>query len=319
MKNKILALCFIILLTTVCLTTTLSFTQAAGEGQWITAYTIEDATTGQQLAVFDAAAFTNQSSPILPNTEIKVTFTINVFAAGADTMRLTTSLSKSTTHANGYWELQTDSYDLGSSYNPNSASTSFKWTLGTFDMVLYGKVPALATSANSKSVNIVTLTSGSSGTPIDQITIQVTSSGLANFNAVYNKHEGTLHSLISNGVDQGYITIYTKVLNASKTIANAGDPNNAIALLNSLDQATPPAGSTMQGLFLPAIGITAAIAVVFLVLFLRTRGKLSYFNLVVEDQIKDLEGLTLRASKIDRAMSANLDSVKDRLKRLVGM
>jgi hypothetical protein len=63
----------------------------------------------------------------------------------------------------------------------------------------------------------------------------------------------------------------------------------------------------------------AAIAVIGFVLFLRTRGKLSYFNMVVEDQIKDLEGLTLRASKIDRAMSANLDSVKDRLKRLVGM
>jgi len=248
-----------------------------------------------------------------------LTFTVNVFAAGADTMKLTTGLSKSSTHTNGYWELQTDGYDLGSSYNPNSASTSFKWTLGTFDMALYGKVPNLATTTSAKSINPVILTSGSSGTPIDQITIQVTSSGLANFNTVYNKHESTLRSLISNGVDQGYVTIYTNVLNASKTIANAGDPNNAIALLNSLDQATAPAGSTMQALFLPVIGVTAAIAVVFLVLFLRTRGKLSYFNIVVEDQIKDLEGLTLRASKIDRAMSANLDSVKDRLKRLVGM
>ncbi len=319
MKNKILTLYFIILLTTVCLTSTCSFTQAAGEGQWITAYTIEDATTGQQLAVFDAAAGINQSSAILPNTEIKITFTINVFAAGADSMKLTTGLSKSSNHANGYWELQTDGYDLGSSYNPNAASTSFKWTLGTFDMALYGKIPNLAATSSAKSINAVILTSGSSGTPIDQITIQVTSSGLANFNTVYNKHESTLRSLISSGVDQGYVTIYTNVLNASKTIANAGDPNNAIALLNSLDQATAPAGSTMQALFLPLIGVTAAIAVVFLVLFLRTRGKLSYFNIVVEDQIKDLEGLTLRASKIDRAMSANLDSVKDRLKRLVGM
>jgi hypothetical protein len=45
----------------------------------------------------------------------------------------------------------------------------------------------------------------------------------------------------------------------------------------------------------------------------------SYLQLVVEDQIKDLEGLTLRASKIDRAMASSLESVKDRLKRLVGM
>ena len=59
-------------------------------------------------------------------------------------------------------------------------------------------------------------------------------------------------------------------------------------------------------LFYPIIGVTAAIAVVLVVLFLRVRGKVSYFQLVVEDQIKDLEGLTLRASKIDQAMSLNL-------------
>jgi hypothetical protein len=77
--------------------------------------------------------------------------------------------------------------------------------------------------------------------------------------------------------------------------------------------------STMQSLFIPIIGVLAVVAVVFVIMFLRVRGKVSYFQLVVEDQIKDLEGLTLRASKIDRTMSSNLESVKDRLKRLVGM
>ena len=75
----------------------------------------------------------------------------------------------------------------------------------------------------------------------------------------------------------------------------------------------------MPIIFYPIIGVTAAVAVLFVVLFLRSRSKVSYFTLVVEDQIKDLEGLTMRAAKIDRAMSANLDSVKDRLKHLVGM
>jgi hypothetical protein len=52
---------------------------------------------------------------------------------------------------------------------------------------------------------------------------------------------------------------------------------------------------------------------------MRNRGKVGYFRLVIEDQIKDLEGLTLRASKIDRTISSNLASIEDRLKRLVGM
>ena len=98
-----------------------------------------------------------------------------------------------------------------------------------------------------------------------------------------------------------------------------GQVTNAIALLNQLNISDEPASSATQALFLPVAGVLAAVAVIFAILFMRIRGKVSYFQLVVEDQIKDLEGLTLRASKIDRAMASNLDSVKDRLKRLVGM
>jgi hypothetical protein len=71
--------------------------------------------------------------------------------------------------------------------------------------------------------------------------------------------------------------------------------------------------------FLPAIGILAAAAVAFVFLFMRARGKIKYVAMVLEDQIKDLEGLTLRASKIDRTISSSLTTIEDRLKRLVGM
>ncbi len=140
-----------------------------------------------------------------------------------------------------------------------------------------------------------------------------------NYLTLLTQKEDKLESLRASGVDAGFIEIYQNILAASKDVAYGGDVENAIALLNGLDVANEPAGSTMQMLFLPLVGVTAAIAVIFVVLFLRARGKVSYMQLVVEDQIKDLEGLTLRASKIDRAMSANLDSVKDRLKRLTGM
>jgi hypothetical protein len=75
----------------------------------------------------------------------------------------------------------------------------------------------------------------------------------------------------------------------------------------------------MQILFIPLVAIFAALMGLFAFMFFRNRGKISYYQMVVEDQIKDLEGLTLRAQKIDRTMAASLDSVKDRLKRLVGM
>ena len=89
-------------------------------------------------------------------------------------------------------------------------------------------------------------------------------------------------------------------------------------MLNGLNVADP-ASATMEILFIPLVVVFAVLAGIFGFLFMRIRGKVGYFQLVVEDQIKDLEGLTMRAAKIDRSMSANLESVKDRLKRLVGM
>jgi hypothetical protein len=319
LKNKILSLSLLLILVTMMILSISPPVKAVGEGQWITTYKIEDATSQQLLVQYDPNTnTTNTLAPILPGADIKVTFTINVIAPGAETLKLSTSLTKSTSHPNGYWELLTEGYILGATYNPASSSTAFKWAVGTFDMVVYGKVPS-STSNVAKTVNVVTLASGAGGAPIDLITVQATSAGLANFNVLYAQQDEKLNSLISSGVSQGYIEIYTNVLNASRTIANSGDVINAIALLNGLNVSNAPVSSTMEMLFLPIAGVLAAVAVIFVVMFLRVRGKVSYFQLVVEDQIKDLEGLTLRASKIDRTMSSSLESVKDRLKRLVGM
>jgi hypothetical protein len=317
LKDKILALSLLCILTTMMI---MSFSpvKAVGEGQWITTYTIEDS-SGQLLVQYDPTTnTTNTLAPVLPGADIKVTFTINIVALGSETLRLSTSLQKSTSHPSGYWELQTSTYVMGDTYNPAAQSTTFKWTAGTFDMVLYGKVPISVTTVAQK-VNVVSLYGGSGGAALDQITVQATSAGLANFNVLYSQQETKLKGLISSGVAQGYIDIFTNVLNASRTIANAGAVSDATALLNSLNASNAPVSSSTEMLFIPVIAVLAVVAVVFVVLFLRVRGKVSYFQLVVEDQIKDLEGLTIRASKIDRAMSSSLESIKDRLKRLVGL
>jgi hypothetical protein len=315
MRTKILALSVILILTTVTLSS-ISFAQAAGEGQWITSYQIRDGATDQLLVDFDFANGVNTTySPVLPGATIKVTFTIHVFTGGSGDLRLVTSLTK--TNPNGYWQLVSQNYSLGANYNPNQQSTPFNWVVGTFTMAVYGKVPT--TVSNTVPFNAVSLYGPASGIAIDQISVYATSADMNTFNTLYAQKQSHLKSLQSNGIAQGYIDIYSNVLNASKTLAATGSVEGAIQLLNGLNVSDEPASSTLQALFLPLIGVIAAVAIVFLVLFLRARGKMGYFQLVVEDQIKDLEGLTLRAAKVDRAMSANLDSVKDRLKQLVGM
>jgi hypothetical protein len=138
------------------------------------------------------------------------------------------------------------------------------------------------------------------------------------YRVLLEQKEEKLQSLKDSGVAPGYIQLYDNVLNQSKVEAAQGYADNAIALLNTLPNSGEPAGSS-EMLLLPVIGILAAAAVAFAFLFLRGRGKLSYITLVIEDQIKDLEGITLRTSRIDRTISSNLESVKDRLKNIVGM
>jgi hypothetical protein len=312
MSKKIIALSIILLLTTISLSS-ISFVKAAGDAEWITDYTVMDANTGSILIQYDAAANqTTRLGAVVPNTDIKITFTVNVIASGEGDLKLTSGLGKP---SGSYWAYD-DTYDLGSKFSPNTASTNFNWVAGEFEITLYGKVPSTASA--SKAITAVTL-AGPSGTSLDTLKITATSAAMDNFLTLYDQKQDEIQSLKDSGVDAGYIELCVTVLESAQDVANGGDVENAIALLNGINTANAPAGSLMQTLFIPIVGVTAAVAVIFVVLFLKSRSKVSYFQMVVEDQIKDLESLTLRAAKIDRAMSASLDSVKDRLKRIVGM
>jgi hypothetical protein len=321
LNKKILALSLLLLLTTMCVSSiailNVKAQDTSGNSGWITSYQIYDYNSNNLLVEYNANTGVNQTlSPVLPGADIKVTFTVNVFTAGSGDLSLSTSLGRLL--QGEYWSLVTQNYTLGSEFNPNANPAQFTWIQGTFTMTVYGVVPTPSSTVAQAPVNVVSLY-GPSGGVLQQITVSATTAAMAQFQTLYSQKVAHLKSLTSSGVAQGYIELYTNVLNASQAEANQGYVNDAIALLNGLNVSNEPASSTMQALFLPLIIVVAVIAVVFAFLFMRIRGKVSYFQLVVEDQIKDLEGLTLRASKIDRTMSSSLESVKDRLKRLVGM
>ena len=316
MNTKKLVVCLLVLLATMSVIN-IAPAFAIGEGDWITKYTVEDADTGQKLIEADFAISDEPTilSPIISGQQLKVTFTVNVFTSGAGNLKLSTYMQKPTTGT--YWELIPGDYDLGAGYTPNQASMQFNWVKGTFDMIAYGQATKVTRATNATLVQLSA--AGATSDILDAIQVTVLTAGASDFQNLYDQKEAKLQSLIDSGVAAGYTNLFSNMLNQSKALVAKGYVNEAIALLNAIPSSGEPAGSALEMIMLPAIGVAAAAAVVFAFMFLRTRGKNSYFRLVVEDQIKDLEGLTLRASKIDRTMSANLDSVKDRLKRLVGM
>ncbi len=103
-NNKILALSLLLILTTMMIISISPTVNAVGDRTWITTYKIEDS-TGQLLVQYDPATnTTNMLAPVLPGTDVKVTFTVNVIVPGSDTLKLTTNLQKSTSNPSGYWE-----------------------------------------------------------------------------------------------------------------------------------------------------------------------------------------------------------------------
>jgi hypothetical protein len=216
-----------------------------------------------------------------------------------------------------YWEQTSLNYSLGS-WNPNSATVDFGWDKGTLEMVCYGMIPSNAVTTKPVAFTLVQLSSPG-GDILDQIKPIVVNAEVGNYQSLLTNKKQTLQSLKDSGVSASYIEVYENVIAQAEAEAAQGYIENAIGILNALTVANEPNSAVMESLFLPIIVVLAVLVGVAGFMFIRVRGKSKYVLLVLEDQIKDLEGLTLRASKIDRTLSSSLDSVKDRLKSLVGM
>jgi len=328
LKNKFIAIFVIIILTSTTLyLNSSSTTQAAvGEGDWITNYRIESADTGQLILTEDFETGTKSGSgAIAENADLKIEVTIKITTSSPTTkLSLSTELQRSASKDH-YWEHDaSDGFNLGS-YNPNSQSFTFSQEAGTLEITCYGRVP---TGKVVKTVGNVTLhiptpiglitLKDPSGTTLDAVRPDITDKRIDEYNQLLKEKQEKLASLQSTGASPSYTQALSNTIQASQEAADQGFADSAISMLQAFNVADP-ASATMEILFIPLVVVFAVIAGIFGFLFMRICGKVGYFELVVEDQIKDLEGLTMRAAKIDRSMSANLESVKDRLKRLVGM
>lgn len=317
MKTKVLAISLLVILIIVSFGT-ITAQGAAGEGEWITNYTVEDPSTGQLMVEVNFDTGENQTlASIFAGSELAITFTVDVPVTSPNTiLKLTTSMLHSQ-REDVYWKLVSQDYELVA-YNPNQQSVQFYQSKGELTMTLYGRVPVTVVRDIPVQYLVVTLY-GPAGETLDNIKVRVVTAEMEQFDTVYAQKAEKLQSLKDSGVAPGYIELYENVLNESRVQAEQGNVESALGMLNALSVSNEPASSAIEGLFLPLLGVLVAVSVVLGFMFIRGRGKMQYILLVLEDQIRDLEGLTLRASRVDRTISTSLESVKDRLKSIVGM
>ena len=318
MRTKVLAVCLLLVLIFVSVGFVATTKADVGEGDWFVSYTIEDPNTGELLVDVDFEADEERIlGSIFGGSELEITFTVDVGVTSPNTLlKLKTAMAHSNLE-DTYWELVSKEYEL-TAYNPNSQDVQFYQAQGELTMKLYGRVPQNIAQDIAVDYRVVTLY-GPAGETLDLIEVRVVTAETSEYETLFLEKEDELRSLKESGVDPGYLELYENVLNESKIQADEGYVEAAIGMLNTLDVDDVPAYSTVEGLFLPVVGALVAIVVVFGIMFLRGRGRIQYVMMVLEDQIRDLEGLTLRASRVDRTISTSLESVKDRLKSVVGM
>ena len=317
---KYLVLCFSLFLIIASITPVFSI----GEGEWIINYRVEDLKTGQVYMENDlVTGEIIEYAPIFDGSEINVTFTINVAVTVSHiTLRISTDLEHSVIE-DRYWQLHTSNYAF-EDYNPNQKYLEFTQVKGSFTVSCYGKIPLGLTETNidgyilhkAEDVNLINLNSPS-GELLDRIKYEVLDAEIDQFRNLLEKRTDKLETLKDSGVAPGYLEIYEGLLDQAEVQAELGFVDEAINLLDVLLVDQEPVSSTTETLFLPiliglAIGL---VAIVFL--YIKSRSNRGYVLTVIEDQIKNLEGLTLRVSKLDRALGSRLDSIKERLKTLI--
>jgi len=321
-KSAIIVISFIILVTA------LSIVPAKGStGGGITQYTITSTSTGQMYKSVNFQTNLNTNNqPILAGDELTITFTINAnLATGAD-LKVSTNMNHSSLKQ-VYWELIGSYSGLDSaSLNPNQNYVNFKQTAGSLQLKCYGFFPSSLTQTTVEGITlhrkqnptIITLY-GSSGQVLDQVAVEIIDSKISQFRTVDSTANSKINSI--TGVDPAYVSLYKTILSNAEAAANQGFVDNAINDLNSLISGQSPQSvqtPILATLFIPAVAVLVVVAVITTFLFMRARGKSSYYSLIIEDQIKDLEGVTMRAARIDRSIASNLEGIKERLQQLVG-
>jgi len=320
LKMKSFGLCFLLFLIVVFVTPV----YCVGEGEWIVKYRVEDLETGQVYMEqdFEIGKIIDYSS-LFDGSELNVTVTVNVpITVSHVNLRIATNLNHSTIQ-DRYWQLHSQGYQF-EDYNPNQQYLEFKQVKGTFTISCYGKVPRGITQTRiggyvlHKPIDFVTIKlNAPSGELLDQIENEVLDAEIDEYRNLLQKRDDKLETLKSTGVAPGYVELFESVLDQAEVQAELGFVDEAISLLDLLAVSQEPVSSTAETLFLPVMGGLGIAVVAIGFLYIRARSKRSYVLSVIEDQIKDLEGLTLRVSKIDRALSSRLDSMKERLKKLI--
>ena len=250
-----------------------------------------------------------------------INFEIEIGATLSDNILLTTSMEKS---GNSFWTLNNNYEGVETStWTPGSQSITFQAIEGTAQFTLDGKIPEAITEKEiadiGKTIHALELVpllvmSLDSMEILDERTYTITDQTIISYDALLQSKTEKLDSI---SMDEKYNSLAFEIVSEAEYLTSFGLYDDAIQLLATIpdsDYPEPPRTTTLLIVSSIFLGITT---IAFLLLFIRTRSSTSYLSSSVSEKADKLDLLLIKASRIDRSLADDLETIKKELKELV--
>lgn len=164
-----------------------------------------------------------------------------------------------------------------------------------------------------RSITLLTLGSGS-GTIKDAKPIDAQDKSMETYATTFTQKKDAIEG---QDLDPFLVKMVGGVVAQAQALAASGYTDEASALLQTLpDKGWPQAGASNTMLY-AAIGVLALLAVLLGFLMLKAKGAASYSRGVVEDQVKRLDVVSVKAGRLgDKVLVQEINAVKDELDRV---
>ena len=250
-----------------------------------------------------------------------INFEIEIGATLSDNILLTTSMEKS---GNSFWTLNNNYEGVETStWTPGSQSITFQAIEGTAQFTLDGKIPEAITEKEiadiGKTIHALELVpllvmSLDSMEILDERTYTITDQTIISYDALLQSKTEKLDSI---SMDEKYNSLALEIVSEAEYLTSFGLYDDAIQLLETIpdsDYPEPPRTTTLLIASSIFLGITT---IAFVLLFIRTRSSTSYLSSSVSEKADKLDLLLIKASRIDRSLADDLETIKKELKELV--
>ncbi len=259
-------------------------------------------------------------APLMAGSSYRISFTLAVAKGVSDTVILDTDFKMV---GNKYWDLPEKYPGINlQTVNPARKQISFRSDEGNPEFVLTGQIPEDVVAVKlptgqflhlKKPVLLLTLKTAS-GSINDERKMDAIDKSIETYQATLVAKRKVVEG--SSG-EASFVGLIGALVKEAQALAAKGDTDGGAALLKAIPDRgwpQPPASNMMM---YAIIGVVAIMALIFLVLMIKSRGTASYSRGVIEDQVKRLDVVSVKAGRLgDKVLLQEINSVKEELDRI---